>query len=165
MFVEHLSKSAIWKESVVFIVEDDAQNGPDHVDAHRTTAYVMGGLVKRNFVDHSMYSTSSLLRTIELILGIPPMSQYDAAANPMWNCFTDVVNSRPFQAIPAQIDINAKNMAYSENVKRSEAFDFSREDRVPDLSFNEVLWRGIKGASAPAPRRAAFVKVREQEDD
>jgi len=80
LFVEYLSKSQIWNESVVFIVEDDAQNGPDHVDAHRSTAYVAGGLVKRKFVDHTMYSTSSMLRTIELILGLPPMSQYDAAA-------------------------------------------------------------------------------------
>ena len=80
MFVEYLSKSSIWKESAVFMIEDDAQNGPDHVDAHRTTAYVAGPFVKRGFVDHTMYSTSSMLRTMELILGLPPMSQYDAAA-------------------------------------------------------------------------------------
>ena len=66
MFIEYLSKSPVWKESVVFIVEDDAQNGPDHVDAHRTTAYVAGGFVKSDFVDHTMYSTSSMLRTIEV---------------------------------------------------------------------------------------------------
>ncbi|MEJ7673459.1 MAG: alkaline phosphatase family protein [Chitinophagaceae bacterium] len=86
--MEHLSKSPIWKESAVFIVEDDAQNGPDHVDAHRTTAYVAGPFVKRGFVDHTMYSTSSMLRTMELILGLPPMSQYDAAATPMFKSFT-----------------------------------------------------------------------------
>ncbi len=88
-FIEHLSKSSVWKESVVFILEDDAQNGPDHVDAHRSPAYIAGGFVKRHFVDHTMYSTTSMLRTIELILGIPPMSQYDAAATPMWRCFSD----------------------------------------------------------------------------
>ncbi|MBM2842138.1 MAG: bifunctional YncE family protein/alkaline phosphatase family protein [Bacteroidetes bacterium] len=84
LFVDYLSHSPIWKHSVVFIVEDDAQNGPDHVDAHRSTAYVAGGYVKRHFIDHTMYSTSGMLRTIELILGLPPMSQYDAAAEPMW---------------------------------------------------------------------------------
>lgn len=84
LFLEHLSKSRIWKESAVFIVEDDAQNGPDHVDAHRTTAYLAGPFVKRGSVDKTMYSTSSMLRTIELILGLPPMSQYDAAATPMF---------------------------------------------------------------------------------
>jgi hypothetical protein len=83
MFVNYLSHTKIWNECAIFIVEDDAQNGPDHVDAHRTTAYVAGGRVKNKFVDHTMYSTSSLLRTIELILGLPPMTQYDAAAEPM----------------------------------------------------------------------------------
>jgi hypothetical protein len=68
MFIEYLSKSPLWKESAVFIIEDDAQNGSDHVDAHRTTAYVAGGFVKRGFVDHTPYSTSSMLRTI----GIDP---------------------------------------------------------------------------------------------
>ena len=165
LFVEYLSKSPIWNESVVFIVEDDAQNGPDHVDAHRSTAYLAGGFVKRHFVDHSMYSTASLLRTMELILGIPPMSQYDAAATPMWKCFDSVVNNKSFEALAAKIDITETNKAWNETVKRSESFDFSREDRVPDLSFNEILWRGIRGQSAPAPKRAAFVKVRKGEDD
>ena len=75
MFVQHLSRSAVWKESVVFILEDDAQNGPDHVDAHRSNAYVAGGYIRRHFVDHSMYTTASVLRTMELILGMPPMTQ------------------------------------------------------------------------------------------
>ena len=88
MLVEHISKSPIWENSVLFIVEDDAQNGPDHVDAHRTTAYLAGGYVKRHYADHTLYSTSSLLRTIELILGLPPMTQYDAAATPMWRSFS-----------------------------------------------------------------------------
>src|SRR2546423_1674112 len=101
MFIEHLSQSSIWKESAVFIIEDDAQNGPDHIDAHRTTAYVAGGFVKRGFADHTMYSTTSLVRTIELILGLPPMSQYDAAATPMWNSFTMKADLKPFRSIPA----------------------------------------------------------------
>jgi hypothetical protein len=97
MFVDYLSKSSIWNETAIFIVEDDAQNGPDHVDAHRTTAYVAGGFVKRGFVDHTPYSTSSMLRTIELILGLPPMSQYDAAATPMFRSFSATPNITPFQ--------------------------------------------------------------------
>src|SRR4029453_742718 len=102
----YLSKSPIWKESVIFIIEDDAQNGPDHVDAHRSTAYLAGGLVKRKFVDHTMYSTSSMLRTIELILGLPPMSQYDAAAEPMWRCFTTSADLSPFQSVVANVALN-----------------------------------------------------------
>lgn len=167
MFVEYLSKSAIWKESVVFIVEDDAQNGPDHVDAHRTTAYVAGGFVKRGFVDHSMYSTSSMLRTIELILGLPPMSQYDAAAEPMWRCFSSTANLQPFACVPPRIDITEKNIASNQWQQKSDNFDWSKEDAIPDMEFNYVLWYGLKGEQAafPGPRRAAFFKMGEEEDD
>jgi YVTN family beta-propeller protein len=171
LFVEYLSKSRIWNESVVFIIEDDAQNGPDHVDAHRTTAYVAGGFVKRKFVDHTMYSTSSMLRTMELILGMPPMTQYDAAAESMWRCFSSTSNHDSFSSLPAQIDITQKNMAVNEWQRRSEKFDFSKEDAIPDMEFNLVLWHGIKGDDVPlpAPKRAAFVKIndeqRDQDDD
>jgi hypothetical protein len=151
----------VWKESVVFILEDDAQNGPDHVDAHRSPVYVAGGFVKRHFVDHTMYSTTSVLRTIELILGVPPMSQYDAAATPMWRCFSSKPNMTAFNSLQANIDLNEKNIAVNELTKKSEGFDFAKEDRVPEDQFNEVLWKGIKGMGAivPAPKRAAFVKT------
>ncbi len=167
LFVEYLSQSPIWKESVVFIIEDDAQNGPDHVDAHRTTAYVAGGFVKRKFVDHTMYSTTSMLRTIELILGLPPMSQYDAAATPMWRCFTSTPDLTPFRSLPAMIDITQKNMVMNEWQRRSEAFDLTKEDAVPDLEFNVVLWHAIKGDHIPfpGPRRAAFIKLKEKDED
>ncbi|MDE3235211.1 MAG: bifunctional YncE family protein/alkaline phosphatase family protein [Bacteroidota bacterium] len=167
MFIEHLSKSPVWKESVVFIVEDDAQNGPDHVDAHRTTAYVAGGFVKRGFVDHTMYSTSSMLRTIELILGIPPMSQYDAAATPMWHSFQSTADEKGFVAKPLGWDINEKNTAVNAWQQMSEKFDFSKEDRVPDRQLTEVIWKAMKGVGAvvPAPKRAAFVKSNTQEED
>ncbi len=160
MFIEYLSKSPVWNESAVFIVEDDAQDGPDHVDAHRTTAYLAGGYIKRHFVDHSMYSTSSMLRTIELILGIPPMSQYDAAARPMWNSFKKEPTASSFTAKPLQIDINQKNTASNAWQKMSEAFDFSKEDKVPDRLFTEVIWKAVKGldAEVPVPKRAAFVR-------
>jgi YVTN family beta-propeller protein len=166
LFVDYLSKSKIWNESVVFIVEDDAQNGPDHVDAHRTTAYVAGGMVKRNFIDHTMYTTSSMLRTMELILGLPPMSQYDAAAEPMWRCFNDSSISRGFDHIPNQIDLFEVNTAYNEWQKKSETFDFSKEDRVADAEFNAVLWYAVKGAiPCPPPIRSAFLKLIESGEE
>jgi len=167
LFVEYLSKSPIWKESAVFIVEDDAQDGPDHVDAHRTTAYVAGGFVKRGFVDHTMYSTTSMLRTMELILGIPPMTQYDAAAEPMWRCFSSSLNLTPFVSVSPKIDITEKNIAINEWQRRSEKFDLSKEDAIPDMEFNMVLWYGIKGNDVPmpAPKRAAFLKVRADKKD
>ena len=167
MFVDYLSKSPVWKESVVFIIEDDAQDGPDHVDAHRSTAYVAGGFIKRKFVDHTMYSTSSVLRTIELILGLPPMTQYDAAATPMWRCFSKTADLSPFNHLPAEYDLNEKNIAENEWQRKSEGFDFSKEDRIPDREFTEVIWKAVKGVDAivPAPKRAAFVRLNEEEND
>lgn len=164
LFVEHLSKSPIWNQSVVFIVEDDAQNGPDHVDAHRTTAYVAGGYVKRNFIDHTMYSTSSMLRTIELILGLPPMSQYDAAATPMWRCFSKTTDPAGFVSVPSNVDLNDKNVANTPSAVKSAAFDFSKEDAIPDLVFSEVIWKAVKGehSEMPAPRRSAFLQIKEE---
>lgn len=167
LFIEHLSKSPLWKESAVFIVEDDAQNGPDHVDAHRTTAYVAGAFVKRNFVDHSMYSTSSMLRTIELILGLPPMSQYDAAATPMFKSFTATPNLNAFTSLPSNINLNEKNTSNNKTAKLSEHIDLSKEDRVPDMLFSQIIWKAVKGEQSvmPAPRRSAFVKVEDDTDD
>ena len=167
MFLEYLSNSPVWKESVVFILEDDAQNGPDHVDAHRSPAYIAGPFVKRNFVDHTAYTTSGILRTIELILGIPPMSQYDAAALPLWKCFAATPNYNPFKALPANINLNDINVVWNELSRRSEQFDFSKEDLVPDMELNEVIWKGIKGidVAMPAPKRAAFVRIVKKEED
>ncbi|MHA8059737.1 bifunctional YncE family protein/alkaline phosphatase family protein [Aquirufa beregesia] len=167
LFVEHLSKSKIWKETAIFIVEDDAQNGSDHVDAHRTTAYVAGGFVKRGFVDHTPYSTSSMLRTMELILGIPPMSQYDAAATPMYKCFTSKADVRPFQHIAPQVDIFEKNVADNASARLSEKLDFSMEDAIPDLVLNQIIWKSIRGehSEMPAPRRAAILNTKEDEED
>jgi YVTN family beta-propeller protein len=166
LFVEYLSNSPIWKESLVLIVEDDAQNGPDHVDAHRTTAFLAGGYVKKGFIDHTPYSTSSFLRTMELILGLPPMSQYDAAATPVWRCLDNTPDHPAFKARPANIDLNLKNQVVSEWQKKSETFDFSKEDNVNDTDFNEVIWRAVKGLDSPCPPsvRAAFFMPVEKKD-
>ncbi|SKA20076.1 40-residue YVTN family beta-propeller repeat-containing protein [Chitinophaga eiseniae] len=165
--VEYISHSRIWNESAIFILEDDAQNGPDHVDAHRSTAYVISPYVKRNTVNHTMYSTSGMLRTMELILGLPPMSQYDAAATPMWELFTATPDLAPYVALQANVDIRERNTAWNESARRSAAFDLSHEDRVPDLELNEVVWKAVRGENAvmPAPRRSAFVKLQEKEED
>jgi YVTN family beta-propeller protein len=166
MFIDYLSKSPVWKQSVVVIVEDDAQDGPDHVDAHRSTAYVAGPYVKRNFVDHTPYTTTGLLRTMELILGLPPMSQYDAAATPLWRSFTSAPDTSAFNHLPAQVDIAEKNTATNKLSEKSAAFNFTKEDAVNDAEFNEVLWKGIKGINSivPSPRRAAFVRLKEGRD-
>ena len=164
MLVDYLSKSPIWKESVVFVVEDDAQDGPDHVDAHRSPAFVAGGYVKRNFIDHTMYSTSSILRTIELILGMPPMSQFDAGATSLWRCFDKTPNAKGFTTKPLQFDINEKNSAHTAMQRKSERLNFKKEDNNDDHEFTEILWKGLKGENAvvPAPKRAAFIKITEK---
>jgi len=166
LFVEYLSKSAIWNESAVFIVEDDSQNGPDHVDAHRSTTYVAGGFVKKAYVDHTPYSTSSVLRTIELILGLPPMSQYDAAAEPLWRCFDSTATHSPFNSIAPMTDLFEKNTAINKWQKQSENFNFSKEDLVNDQLLNEVIWVACRGTSlpCPVPVRAAFVKTNNDDD-
>ncbi len=165
MFLDYLSKSPVWKESTVFIVEDDAQNGPDHVDAHRSPIYLAGPYVKRNFVDHTPYTTSGVLRTIELILGLPPMSQYDAAATPLWRCFSATPTETPFTSLPANVDLAEKNTVVNELSKKSGTFNFAKEDAIPDREFNEVLWKGIKGmdSQVPSPVRSAYLSV--EKDD
>ena len=158
MFIDHLSKSSVWNESAVFILEDDAQNGPDHVDAHRSPAYIIGPFVKRKFVDHTLYTTSGMLRTMELILGLPPMTQYDAAATPMWRSFTNKPDFSTFSHLKSNVNLGEVNSAKTAVSRLSEKFDWSKEDKVPDLIMNEILWQGIKGKPAPSPVRAAFVQ-------
>jgi YVTN family beta-propeller protein len=159
LFLDYLSHSPIWKESLVVIVEDDAQNGPDHVDAHRSTAYLAGGFVKQGFVDHTAYTTTSLLRTMELILGLPPMTQYDAASNSLWRCFNNTPDHPPFSVRPSQVNLNDKNLGENKWQALSDTFDFTVEDRVNDFDFNEVIWRAVKGLDSPCPPmvRAAFL--------
>jgi len=159
LFIDYLSHSKIWKESVAFIVEDDAQDGPDHVDAHRSTAYIAGGFVKRNFVDHTMYSTSSILRTIELILGLPPMSQYDAASTPLWRSCSNIPNETPFTYIHSNVNLDDKNYAINYWQQKSEELNFSEADLAPDDEFNEIIWHAVKGINAEYPviKKAAFV--------
>lgn len=167
LFVEYLSHSPVWKESLVVVVEDDAQNGPDHVDAHRSTAYLAGGFVKQGFVDHTAYTTTSLLRTMELILGLPPMTQYDAAANSLWRCFNNTPDHPPFNSRPCQVNLDDRNRAENQWQALSETFNFSIEDRVNDFDFNEVIWRAVKGLDSPCPPsvRAAFLNTENFEDD
>jgi hypothetical protein len=158
-FIEHLSKSKIWKESAVFILEDDAQNGPDHVDAHRSIAFVISPYAKRNAVVSRMYSTASMLRTIELILGLPPMSQYDAAATPMWECFTATPDLASYQTKATTYNINEMNKKLTAIAKRSAAFNLAVMDAAPDLEFNDIIWKTVKGLDSkmPSPMRGAFI--------
>src|SRR5262249_19881962 len=144
-----------------FVVEDDSQNGPDHVDAHRSVCLVAGPWVRRGAVVSTMYSTASVLRTIELILGLPPMSQFDAAARPMYACFAGRADAAPYAHRGATWPLDEKNAATAWGAELSAGLDLDREDAADDLALDEVVWRSVKGPDAPmpAPRRAAFVRA------
>ena len=151
--VDRVTHSRYWPETAIFIIEDDAQDGPDHVDARRTTGYVISPYIRRNTIDSTLYTTSSMLRTIELLLGLPPMSQYDAAANPMYASFGDRPDLAPFDHVKPEVDVMAKNTPRSYGARRSAKMDFSDVDEAPMAELNEILWRSIKGpdAAVPAP--------------
>ena len=165
--VEGLSKSSFWKSMAIFVIEDDAQNGSDHVDAHRTIAFAISPYIKRRSVDSTMYSTSSMLRTMELCLGLEPMSQFDAAARPMYNAFTETPDLAPYIHRPATADVNEKNLASAWGAQKSLELDLDEEDRADDLVFNEIIWKSVKGADSvmPPPVRAAFVFPTAKSDD
>jgi hypothetical protein len=167
MVVEGLSKSRFWKHTAIFVIEDDAQNGSDHVDAHRTVALAISPYIKRHSVDSTMYSTSSMLRTMELCLGLEPMSQFDAAARPMANAFTATPDLAPFAHKPAGVSLDARNTADAVGAEASLRLDLDKEDRADDLVFNEIIWKAVKGAGStmPPPVRAAFVLPRRAAGD
>ncbi len=158
--VERISKSPIWPETAIFVLEDDPGGRWDHVDLHRSVAYVISPYTRRNNVDHTMYSISSMLRTIELILGLPPMSQYDAAATPMWRSFTSKPDLRPYTALMPETDINARNKENNKSAKLSATFNLSKPDAVDPAVMGSVIWKSVKGEDSemPAPTRAAFIK-------
>jgi YVTN family beta-propeller protein len=149
--VEAVSHSKYWPSTAIFIIEDDAQDGPDHVDARRTVGLVISPYVKRGVVDSTLYSTSSMVRSIELLLGMPPMSQYDAAAIPMYASFGTTPNVKSFTVIPPQIDVNARNTKKSYGAEESMKMDLSDVDRAPMHALNEVIWKSVKGADSPMP--------------
>lgn len=152
--VETISKSKYWQEFAIFIIEDDAQNGPDHVDAHRTVGLVISPYTRRRHLDSTFYTTVSMLRTMELILGLPPMSQFDAAATPMYNAFTNKPDLTPYTALPARIDLQAKNGRAAVGAQVSARLDFSEPDLLTvadEDALNRVLWHSIKGKDTPYP--------------
>jgi YVTN family beta-propeller protein len=149
--IEHVSRGPLWKETAIFVIEDDAQNGPDHVDAQRTVGLVVSPYAKRKYVDSTQYSTVSLVRTMELILGLEPLSQYDAAARPMFNSFTARPDLTAYDHEPARIDLNAKNTKLAYGADRSGKMDFSEYDRIDDFELNEILWHAVMGPNAPEP--------------
>jgi len=153
------TRSRFWKEMAIFVIEDDAQNGPDHVDAHRTVGLVISPYCKRGVVDSTLYTTASMIRTMELILGLPPLTQYDAGATPMFNSFTRIPDLSPYNVLTPKVDLMAKNTGKSPGAKQSARMDFREYDRAPEDELNRILWHAAKGADTPYPtpiHRAIF---------
>lgn len=160
--VEAASKSKFWKEMAIFVIEDDAQEGPDHVDAHRTVGFVLSPWCKRGIVDSTPYTTTSMIRTMELILGLPPMSQYDAGATPMFNLFSKDCDPTEFKSVPANIDLTKKNHSKSFGAMQSAKMDWDEFDEAPEDELNRILWGALKGPDVPYPvpvHRAVFMHM------
>jgi DNA-binding beta-propeller fold protein YncE len=169
--VEALSKSRFWPKMVIFAIEDDPQNGWDHVSGYRTTCYVAGPYSKRGVTVSTQYNTTSLLRTIGQILGLKPMNQFDASATPMFDCFTDTPDLRPFTALPARVPLDQLNPdpreirdpAAKAAAAASAAMNFAEIDRAPEDALNRILWTMRKGPGVPYPEWA--VTAVEEDDD
>ena len=159
--VEAIAKSRIWKESAIFVLEDDAQSGPDHVDAHRSPALVISPFSRRRVVDSTMYTTSGMLRTTELILALAPMSQYDAAATPMYNAFQTTPDVTPFVHLAPRVSIDEKNEALAWGADASMKMNLAEADLAPERELNEIVWRSVRGRHSimPPAVRSAFVRA------
>jgi YVTN family beta-propeller protein len=156
--VETISASVYWKDSAIFVLEDDAQAGPDHVDSHRSVLLMASPFAKRAVVDRTFYTTSGVLRTIELILGLPPMSQYDAAATPMYNAFVGTPNLAGYRRLDPRVPLDERNASNAYGAAASLAMDFTAEDRTPEVELNEIVWRSVRGRNSamPPPKRSVF---------
>jgi YVTN family beta-propeller protein len=167
--VEAISRSPIWESTAIFVVEDDAQDGPDHVDSHRSIAFVISPWIRAHTVDHTFYNTDSVLKTMEMLLGIAPLTQYDAIARPIGGWAKSPENHAPYAAILPEREVvcrqtpKASALAASdpmrELVLRSAKMDFVHPDSAPAAELNKILWEGIKGAKTPMPKvRNGLVK-------
>lgn len=168
--VEAVSKSKFWPETCIFVVEDDPQDGYDHVDAHRTVALVISPYTKRRVVDSTNYNQTSMVKSIELILGLPPMNQLDLAASPMRGCFTDQPDLTPFTCLPNRIPLDQMNQPVER--LRGEALHWARQslalnldegDKADEETLNRILWHSVKGDGVPYPLQ--FTRKGKGEDD
>jgi DNA-binding beta-propeller fold protein YncE len=160
MIVEAVSKSRFWAKTAIFAMEDDAQDGPDHVDSHRSVMLAISPYTHRGIVDSSLYNQSSILRTMELILGLRPMTQFDAAARPLTAAFDATASAAAYTAEKPRVSLTEKNQPGSTAALRSGRLDFREADRADDDELNDILWAAIKGTingnQAPSPVRSYF---------
>lgn len=171
--VEGLSHSRFWNNMAVFAIEDDPQAGWDHVSGYRTIAFCASPYAKRGAHVSTQYNTTSVLRTIEQILGLPPMNQFDASATPMFDCFVDEPNLTPYTAAGAQVALDQMNpdpSAINDPVLRKDAvvsasLNFREVDRAPEDVLNRILWRAMRGSQAPYPEWAVTADADDDDEE
>jgi len=169
--VDALSHSSFWPKMAIFAIEDDPQAGWDHVSGYRTTAYCISPYAKRGQTISTQYNTTSLIRTMEQILGLPPMNQFDASATPMWDCFVDVPNLQPFTSVPNLIQLDQMNPdpkaihdpLLKEQALVSATLNFAEIDKAPEDVLNRILWHAMKGRRVAYPDWA--ISVTEEDDE
>jgi hypothetical protein len=154
--VEAISRSRYWKDSAIFVTEDDSQDGLDHVDGHRTVGLVISPYTKRGVVDSTFYTIINMYRTIEQILGLPPQNQFDTAAQPMFSVFEAKPTLTTYTALPNQIPLDELNppLAGLTGLQRelaafSQTIDFSEPDSGPADVLNRAIWHSVKGFDVP----------------
>ena len=157
--VEAISKSRFWPKSVILVVEDDAQNGLDHVDGHRTVALAIGPHIRRGVVDSNFYNHTSMVRTIQEIFRIPPHTRYDASARVMTSVFTPNAATAPYQTLTPKVALDEMNPPLKAlngrklwAARQSAAMNWSEPDDIPDEVLNRILWWDAKGYDAVYPR-------------
>mgnify|MGYP005834691153 CR=1 FL=1 len=156
LIVEALSRSKFWAKTAVFVLEDDAQNGPDHVDSHRAPAYILSPYTRGRGIDSTFYNTVSMLRTMGLILGLRPMTVHDAGARPMDAAFRSTPDLTPYTARRPEQALDELNQPRHPLAARSLRLEWSEADRIDDDELNQILWLAIKGTAPPAPVRSYF---------
>ena len=156
--LEAVSKSPQWKNTCVFVIEDDAQFGRDHVDGHRTVYFAISPYTRRAYVTHEMCNTVSMIRSIELMLGITPMNRFDALTPPLSDCFTDTRDLSAYTAVANRIPLDLMNMPFNALrgqdrywAERSMALDWSAPDQADPRVLNQVMWHTVCGANSPYP--------------
>ncbi|MBL8755474.1 MAG: phosphoesterase [Planctomycetes bacterium] len=171
--VEGLSKSKFWPKMAILGIEDDPQAGWDHVSGYRTTCYVVSPFARRGATVSTQYNTTSVLRTIGQILGMRPMNVFDASATPMFDCFCETPDLTPFTALPSNVPLDQMNpapVAIADPALRADAetsatLNFREIDRAPEDVLNRILWRAMRGSSAPYPEWAITAGAEEDEEE
>ncbi len=164
--VDEVSHSAVWDSSAIFVVEDDSQDGADHVDAHRIPALVVSPYARPGAVVSHRYDFASVIRSMELIVGMEPLGLFDATGVPMYDAFTGAPDNRaPYTAlVPAQ-DRTAVNTADSPDAALSAALDFRQLDRVPQRQLDGILWHAVHGESSTPPPPGPHAQQGRDADD